>query len=289
MTLYAAVASARDRLRQAGIESAEWDAITLAARVLGVETGDVQRSMVLRDRVADGFSERFEELVELRADRVPLQHLTGRAGFRRLMLEVGPGVFVPRPETEVVAGLAIDAVRVLVDGGTSTPVLVDLCTGSGAIALTVKDEVPTARVHAIELSELAYGWAVANRDRLGLDVDLRLGDATDAFADLAEEVDVVVSNPPYIPTGMVPVDPEVRDHDPALALYGGSDDGLAIPLAVAGRAAHLLRPGGTLVMEHADVQADTLRAGFEATGHWWGITGHRDLSGRPRAIVARRV
>ena len=141
---------------------------------------------------------------------------------------------------------------------------------------------------AVELSDLAHGWAVANRDRLGLDVDVRLGDATTAFDDLEGEVDVVVSNPPYIPVGAVPVDPEVRDHDPAVALYGGSVDGLAIPLAVAARAAVLLRPGGVLVMEHADSQGASLPRALRATGEWVQVADHADLSGRPRTTVAVR-
>jgi release factor glutamine methyltransferase len=191
---------------------------------------------------------------------------------------------VPRPETEVVAGLAIRACE-----GHDAPVVVDLCTGSGAIALSVKDEVPAARVHAVELSGLAVAWAARNRDDLGLDVDLREGDATSAFPDLDEAVDVVVSNPPYIPVGAVPLDPEVRDHDPELALYGGSADGLAIPLAVAGRAATLLRDGGVLVMEHADVQGESLPAALRATGCWTDVHDEHDLTGRPRATVAVRA
>ena len=145
------------------------------------------------------------------------------------------------------------------------------------------------RVHAVELSDLAHGWAVANRDRLGLDVDLRLGDATTAFDDFVGEVDVVVSNPPYIPVGAVPVDPEVRDHDPEVALYGGSADGLAVPVAVAARAAVLLRDGGVLVMEHADSQGGSLPAALRATGTWDEVVDHPDLSGRPRTTVAVRA
>jgi release factor glutamine methyltransferase len=185
----------------------------------------------------------------------------------------------------VTAGLAIDAASA-VGGGA---VVVDLCTGSGAIALAVKDELPDASVHAVEVSDLAHGWAVANRDRLGLDVDVRLGDATTAFDDLAGGVDVVVSNPPYIPVGAVPVDPEVRDHDPEVALYGGSADGLAVPLAVAARAAVLLRPGGVLVMEHADSQGLSLPRALRATGEWSEVADHADLAGRPRATVAVRA
>ncbi|MBE3076465.1 MAG: peptide chain release factor N(5)-glutamine methyltransferase [Actinobacteria bacterium] len=170
--------------------------------------------------------------------------------------------------------------------GGGVAVVVDLCTGSGAIALAVKDEVPSAEVHGVELSDLAHAWAIRNRDDLGLDVDIRLGDATIAFPDLEGTVDVVVSNPPYIPVGAVPNDPEVRDHDPQVALYGGSSDGLRIPLQVAARAGVLLRPGGFFVMEHADVQGDSLPAALRATGLWRDIQDHSDLNGRPRAVTA---
>ena len=278
--LRAAVREASRRLAGAGVGSADVDAVALAAHALGTTPAEVQRLMVLGAPEPEGLG----DLVEERARRVPLQHLTGRAGFRRLELSVGPGVFVPRPETEVVAGLAIRACE-----GQDAPVVVDLCTGSGAIALSVKDEVPAARVHAVELSGLAVAWASRNRDDLGLDVDLRQGDATSAFPELEEAVDVVVSNPPYIPLGAVPLDPEVRDHDPELALYGGSADGLAIPLAVAARAATLLRDGGVLVMEHADVQGESLPAALRASGCWTDVHDERDLTGRPRATVAVRA
>ena len=167
--------------------------------------------------------------------------------------------------------------------------MVDLCTGSGALALSLKHEVPAASVHAVELSDLAHAWAVRNRDDLGLDVEMVLGDATTAFAELEGEVDVVVSNPPYIPVGAVPNDPEVRDHDPDVALYGGSADGLRIPLEVAARAARLLRPGGVLLMEHADVQGRSLPAALRGTGAWTGVEDHPDLAGRPRVTRAVRA
>jgi release factor glutamine methyltransferase len=230
--------------------------------------------------------------VSERARRVPLQHLTGKAGFRRLELSVGPGVFIPRFETEFVAGLAIThLLRHCLGGGRAlgVPKVVDLCTGSGAIALAIKDEVPAAEVHGVELSDLAHAWAIRNRHGLGLDVDIRLGDATLAFPDLEGDVDVVVSNPPYIPMGAIPNDPEVRDHDPAVALYGGSSDGLRIPLRVAARAAVLLRPGGFFVMEHADLQGDSLPRALGATGSWHDIQDHVDLNGRPRAVTAVRT
>lgn len=284
VTLHDAVTRARRSFAEEGIASPEVDALELAASALRCDVADVRRRCVLRDPADAVFLDRFDALVAERLSRVPLQHLTGRAHFRRLTLAVGPGVFVPRPETEVVAGLALEAAS----RAAERPVVVDLCTGSGAIALAVKDELPGARVLAVELSDLAHGWALANRDRLGLDVEVRLGDATTAFADLEGEVDVVVSNPPYIPDGAVPHDPEVRDHDPEVALYGLSADGLAVPLAVAARAAVLLRPGGVLVMEHAESQGSSLPRGLRATGAWDDVVDHPDLSGRPRATVARR-
>ena len=290
MSLREAVRHATRILADAGIESAESDAVALAAHALKTGTGAVRRLMVLGAPAPEG----FDDLVAERARRVPLQHLTGKAGFRRLELSVGPGVFIPRFETELVAGLAIAHLidhclgeAVLSQG--PGPVVVDLCTGSGAIALSIKEEVPAAEVHGVELSELAHAWAIRNRDELGLDVDIRLGDATLAFPELAAGVDVVVSNPPYIPLSAVPNDPEVRDHDPEVALYGGSADGLRIPLEVAARAAVLLSPGGFLVMEHADVQGESLLASLLATGCWRDIKDHDDLNGRPRAVTALRA
>jgi len=312
-TLREAVREAVRVLSEAGVRSAGYDAVALAAHALGTTPAEVHRLMIVGAPVPAG----FVDLVSERARRVPLQHLTGRAGFRRLELSVGPGVFVPRFETELTAGLAIEflisdnpedpatdgstdpgtvqrtAARFGGPGRTPPPglrvVAVDLCTGSGAIALSIKDEVPWAEVYGVELSRLAHTWAVRNRDDLGLDVDLRLGDATVAFPELEAEVDVVVSNPPYIPVGAIPNDPEVRDHDPEVALYGGSADGLRIPLQVATRAASLLRQGGLFVMEHADVQGDSLLAALTATGLWQDVQDHEDLNGRPRAVTALRA
>lgn len=279
-----AVREATRRLADAGVASPEHDAVALAAHSLRVEPGEVRRLMVLGAPVPEAYA----GLVAERASRVPLQHLTGRAWFRGLELEVGPGVFVPRPETEVVAGWAVDAARACVEAGVAEPVVVDLCAGSGAIAFSVKAEVPEARVHAVEVSDLAVAWATRNRDRLGLDVDIVHGDAVTALTDLSD-VDVVVSNPPYIPTTAEPVDPEVRDHDPHVALYGGSEDGLAIPRLVAARASGLLRSGGVLVMEHADSQGESLPNALRASGSWTSVEDRRDLTDRPRATVAVRA
>jgi len=278
------IALASATLAADGVPSPDADALALAAFALGCEVAEVRRRMVMLDEADPGFLDRYSGLVAERSARVPLQHLTGRAGFRGLELSVGPGVFVPRPETEFVAGLAIQAALAL-----EAPVVIDLCTGSGAIALAVADEVPAASVYAVELGPEAHAWAERNVAATGLAVHLRLGDATEAFGELDGTVDVVVSNPPYIPLGMVPLDPEVRDHDPELALYGGSEDGLAIPLAVARRAAQLLRRGGLLVMEHADTQGQTLPHALGRTGQWTDIVDHDDLTDRPRATTARRA
>jgi len=267
-------------LAEAGVESAAVDALHLAAHLRGEDVSETRRLMVLGGVEApDGYA----DLVAERARRVPLQHLTGRAYFRGLELEVGPGVFVPRPETELLVDLALRSLA-----GRDAPVVVDLATGSGPIALAVKAECPAATVYAVELTDLAHAWAVRNRDRLGLEVSVDRGDARHAYPELVDVVDVVTCNPPYIPDDQVPVDPEVRDHDPVEALYGGSVDGLALPLAMAARAAELLRDGGTLVMEHAETQGAALPRALARTGDWDRVIDHVDLLGRPRCVVATR-
>jgi release factor glutamine methyltransferase len=275
-----AVRRATRILAGAGVESAPVDALHLAAYLMGEDVSEVRRRMVLGGVEAPTG---YDDLVAERARRVPLQHLTGRAYFRNLELAVGPGVFVPRPETELLVDLALRELA-----GMERPVLVDLATGSGAIAFAVKQEFPSATVYAVEVSDLALAWAVKNRDRLAVEVELELGDAREAYPHLIGSVDVVTCNPPYIPLGQVPVDAEVRDHDPELALYGGSADGLAVPLAMAARAAQLLRPGGVLVMEHADRQGESLVRGLLASRVWERVVDHADLVGRPRCVVAVR-
>ncbi|GMA20292.1 release factor glutamine methyltransferase [Arsenicicoccus piscis] len=302
-TVRGAVQDVAGRLASAGVPSPRFDAVALLAHVLEVPHGEVERLVVLGAPLPDPAAAALEPLVARRVAREPLQHLTGRAAFRRLELRVGPGVFVPRPETEQVVQAVLDELTGLLESAGSAgsagsaPVVVDLCTGSGAIPLAVKDEAPQVQVLAVELSPEALTWAETNRSHLNLDVTLMLGDATldpRSTPELAAlrphlgAVDVVVSNPPYIPLGMVPRDPEVRDNDPELALYGGSADGLAIPMAVADQAARLLRPGGLLVMEHADVQGADLVARLTAAGPWRDVVDRLDLSGRPRYVLARR-
>ncbi len=226
----------------------------------------------------------YAALVDRRRRREPLQHITGEMYFRHLRLTAGPGAFVVRPETELVAEEAIAAAR-----GRPAPRVVDLCTGSGAIALAVATEVPAAEVWAVELSPPALELARRNVADLDPRVTLVAGDAASALPELDGTVDVVVSNPPYVPPDAVPQDPEVRDHDPDLALYGGGADGLDVPRAVLRTAARLLRPGGVVVMEHAEVQAAAVREAAAVIGAFTDVRTVPDLSGRDRMVVARRV
>ena len=271
--LRAALRAAAERLAEAGVPSPLHDAEELAAHSLGIDRRELWR----QERVGTDFA----AYVRRRVAREPLQHITGRAYFRHLTLAVGPGVFVPRPETEVVVEAAMAAVA-----GVAAPVVVDLGTGSGAIALAIAQEVPGARVHAVEADPAAHAWAA--RNAAGSAVDLRLGDMADAFPDLDGRVDLVVSNPPYIPVGAVVRDPEVAAHDPAPALWSG-EDGLDDVRVVERVAARLLRPGGTVVVEHADLQGESAPAVFTATGRWTGVADHQDLAGRDRYLTARRV
>ena len=275
------VARAVSVLNEAGVPGARTDAELLAAHAAGTDRSGLLRLLAMGSPWPGDARPRFDALVAERARRVPLQHLTGRAPFRLLELRVGPGVFVPRPETEVVAGLAVEAARECED-----PLVVDLCTGSGAIALAVATEVPGARVAAVELSDQAHAWAELNVQLLapGL-VDLRLGDAREGFAEHGGACDVVVSNPPYVPSGAVPVDPEVAQHDPALALFGGPD-GLDVLRGVVARAAYLLRPGGILLLEHGEHQGPGVAAVLATAGCWRHVTTHPDLTGRTRATRA---
>lgn len=262
-------------LAAAGVPSPRADAELLAEHLLGVGLGRL-RALMLGDTAApDG----YDELIAERARRIPLQHITGTAHFRYLELAVGPGVFIPRPETESVVQLVIDRLR-----GQAHPKVVDLGTGSGAIAGSIAHEVPGAEVHAVEFSEFAHAWAA--RNLLPLGVHLVRGDLRDALPEHNGTFDVVVSNPPYIPAEAVPNEPEVALHDPPEALYGGGADGMELPTAAAASAARLLGPGGYFVMEHAEVQAGWIAAMLERSGLWAEVATHRDLNGRDRATSA---
>jgi release factor glutamine methyltransferase len=259
------------------------DAELLLAHVVGRS----RAGLVLLDEVPDDAAARFAALLDQRADRVPLQHLTGRAPFRLLELAVGPGVFVPRPETELLAGWALARLA-----GVVGPVVVDLGAGSGALALSIAHEHPGARVTAVERDPGALEWTRHNagaRAAAGdTPVTVLAGDMTDAalLRDLDGVVDLVVSNPPYVPDGAV-VPREVGDHDPPLALWGGPD-GLDVVRGLLVTAARLLRPGGWLGIEHADQQGGSLPAVVRASGAFTDVQDHEDLAGRPRFTTARR-
>jgi len=271
---------ATEMLAEAGVGSPEYDAAELLAHVLGTS----RSQLLLAQDPAPDQQAAFFGLLERRARREPLQHLTGLAGFRYVELAVGPGVFVPRPETELLAGWAIEEAGTVLQAGR-IPVVVDLCTGSGAIALAVAHEVPEAQVHAVELADDALVWA--ERNLAGTGVDLRQGDMADAFADLNGTVDVVVCNPPYIPLeAFESVAQEARDFDPALSLWSGQDglDAIRVLEVVAAR---LLRPGGVQGVEHADVQGESAQAIFAGTGRWTDIRDNSDLAGRSRFVTAR--
>lgn len=271
-------------LGAAHVPTPDVDAELLIGHVLGLSRGQVQARVATDAGVHKDDALAVLEVIERRAAREPLQHITGRAAFRSLDLAVGPGVFVPRPETELVAQLAIDALMAV---ASPEPLAVDLGTGSGAIALALATEVPHAVVVAVENSPRAFIWAKQNaRDIAAPNLRLVFADLSDALPEHDGTVDVVVSNPPYIPLGAVPRDPEVRLHDPEPALYGGPD-GLDVVRALSKRAAALLRPGGTLVLEHGELQGDAIRALLTADG-WRAPSTTRDLLGRDRATTATR-
>ncbi|MBT2595823.1 peptide chain release factor N(5)-glutamine methyltransferase [Arthrobacter sp. ISL-72] len=275
LSLAEAVREATELLAHAGVPSPRVDAELLADHLLGVGLGRL-RAMLLGDSPEpDGYA----DLVAERARRVPLQHITGVAHFRYLQLAVGPGVFIPRPETESVVQLVIDRLA-----ETHRPKVADLGTGSGAIAGSIAHEVPDAEVHAVEFSEFAHAWAARNLAPLG--VKLVRGDLRDALQEHNGTFDVVISNPPYIPAEAVPNEPEVALHDPPEALYGGGADGMELPTAAAASAARLLVPGGYFVMEHAEVQAGWIAAMLRAGGVWSEVTTHLDLNGKERATSA---
>ena len=289
------VVSATQKLQEAGIDSAENDAT------------------LLLEFATD--AEHFYELVTQRASRIPLQHLTGIAYFRHLELDVGPGVFVPRPETELLAQVAIDCVPKMlaerlaiaeVKASVFKPIVFDLCAGSGAVALSVATELLNVSVHAVEVSDDALPWLIQNTEKCAAKTEANNSrvtvhaidaTATEKFSQWFNTVDVVLSNPPYIPDAMIPRDPEVREHDPQLALFGGPD-GLDVPTRVAATAASLLKSGGVFAMEHADVQGEgdaglpaVLRAMTDDAGNsvWQEVLDHNDYNGLPRFTTAIRT
>lgn len=283
-TVAEVVSELAERFSRAGIASALADAELLVGFVTGWTRGEVAAKAFMGTELDAEQLARIGELGDRRETREPLQHITGQAPFRHLVLEVGNGVLVPRPETELVAQLAIDA---LIQVPSPSPLAVDLGAGTGALALSLSTEVPHSRVVAVERFDDALVWAKRNIDRLGDDrVTLVQADASEALTELDGTVDVVVTNPPYIPDAQKPDDIEVLGYDPETALFGG-DDGLRDIRTFIATAARLLHPGGVLVLEHGDNQGAAVRAIAEGAG-FRGATTHTDLLHRERALTAVR-
>jgi release factor glutamine methyltransferase len=277
------IAVATARLAEAGVDSPRTDAEVIAAHVHGVARTELHL-------VPDAsFDPRFWDEIARREAREPLQHIIGLAHFRYTELEVGPGVFVPRPETEVMTGWAIDRLR---DMDVAEPVVADLGTGSGAIALAIAQEVPRALVYALEADPVAHSWAERNIARCASyaphtagRVILRAGEFADALPSLNGTLDLVISNPPYVPVGSV-LPPEVEEYDPAAALWGGAD-GLG-PIRIIERAARrLLRPDGLVAVEHGAPQGAAVYWVFAEENGWKDTRNHKDLAGRDRFVTAR--
>lgn len=285
----AIVSKAASLLAEAKVASPQVDAELLLAHVTGVE----RSQLVTITQISDEQLFDYESLVARRANRVPLQHLTGVAFFRHLELAVGPGVFVPRPETELLVEAAIKYLKTV----SSPRIAVDLCAGSGAIALSLALEVPGTTVHAVELSDDAFKWLTHNvvdhaakLEAVESHVIVYRGNAGERslLSELSNQVDALVSNPPYIPSEMVPRDPEARDHDPAIALFSGVD-GLDVAREVVLVAADLVKPGGFVGMEHADVQGESVPALFDAMPNTWTeVKDHLDYNKLPRFTTAVR-
>ncbi|MDI1459690.1 peptide chain release factor N(5)-glutamine methyltransferase [Catellatospora sp. KI3] len=271
VTLSMRLRRAATRLAEAGVDSARVDAELLAAYVLGVPRG----ALLLIGEISDEQAEVLDRLVELRARRVPLQHLTGTAPFLGRDLLVGPGVFIPRPETELLARWGVEALREV-----RVPTVLDLCSGTGALAVTVADARPDARVYAVERGEHALPWLRRNVEGTG--VVVVEGDVREVA--LPHPVDLVLCNPPYVPEA-VAVPPEVG-HDPQDAVFAGPDGLDLIPVIVS-RAAAVLRPGGLLGIEHDDTHTDAMRELLAA--EFTEVTTHADLAGRPRFTTAARA
>jgi release factor glutamine methyltransferase len=278
------IALATARLAEAGVESPRTDAELIAAHLHGVSRSELHLVPDAR------FDPRFWDDISRREAREPLQHITGVAYFRYLELAVGPGVFVPRQETEVMTGWAIDQLSAM---DVAEPIVVDLGTGSGAIALSIAQEVPRAQVHAVEADPLALEWAARNIASVAAAsphtagrVRLHLADFATALAELDGQVDLVVSNPPYIPLGAW-VPPEVGEYDPATALWGGAD-GMDAVRVVEATARRLLRPGGLVAVEHGAQQGSAVYWVFAEESGWRDTRNHLDLADRDRFVTATR-
>lgn len=263
-------------LAEAGVGSPRADAEELAAHAAGTGRG----LLSALTEVDDEFCGRYADLIAARVRRIPLQHIVGTAPLGPVTVAVGPGVFIPRPETEGLLEWA--SVQPL----PPKPVLVDLCTGSGALALALSVFWPDARIIAVDDSDDALGYA--RRNLSGTPVELIRADVTDTtlLPDLDGQVDLLVANPPYIPDGAA-LEPEVTQHDPAHALFGGPD-GMRIINAIVELAARWLKPGGGCAVEHDDTTSAATVSSFISARRFVAVTPNCDLAGRPRFVTATR-
>lgn len=275
-----AIDSAAAVFADAGIDSARYDAEELAAHAAGTDRG----RLPLLEPPGDAFFGRYRELVAARRSRIPLQHLIGTAAFGPVTLQVGPGVFVPRPETEAMLEWALE--RVMAQQRPPHPVIVDACTGSGALAVALARSLSGCRVLALDDSETALGYA--RRNCADTSVELIHADVTTPglLSELDGQVDLMVANPPYIPEG-ADLDPEVAQHDPAHALFGGPD-GMSVITPLAALAARLLRPGGLFAVEHDDINSAATAETVRGIGAFDDVVSRSDLAGRPRFVTAVR-
>jgi release factor glutamine methyltransferase len=277
-----ALETANEKLTSAGVTSTSVDAELLACFVLGLQRSELTMALIREELFPKDKIGKFEAAVARRVKREPLQHITGLAPFRYIELHVGPGVFTPRPETEQLVELAISHVK-----NVQRPVVVDLCSGSGAIAIALTTELTDPSVYAVELSEPAFKFLARNFEKYGLDAkNAKNEDLANAFDELEGQVDLVISNPPYIPDSAVPVDLEVQLHEPSLALYGGKD-GMDVIRRISSRALYLLKPSGLLLIEHSDSQALAISELLLSQG-WLEVSSSQDLAGKDRIISARK-
>ncbi|MFC4943903.1 peptide chain release factor N(5)-glutamine methyltransferase [Pseudonocardia sp. GCM10023141] len=278
------IAEAERMLAACGVASPRVDAEILAAHVVGVPRG----KLMMHPLVDPPVVEALRRLVVRRAAREPLQHLLGTAVLGPVEVAVGPGVFTPRPETELLLEWGLKAIA-----DVPSPLVVDLCTGSGAIALGVAASRPDAVVHAVEADTGAMSWAARNvSDHVaagGTPITLHVADVRwpDLLIELESKVDLVLCNPPYVPDG-VELPPEVTEWDPPGAVFGGPD-GLEIIRAVITSSAALLRYGGRLGIEHDDTHGESVPALLRRRKVLTDVEEHPDLTGRPRFATARRV
>ncbi len=280
MKLVEALAFAKEKLASSGVPSPDADAHWLLAHATDSTRAELLTNITFDLVLTQEQITEFNLSLEKRLRRIPLQHITGTAAFRSLELAVGPGVFIPRFETEQVTQIAIDFLNSL----PARPKAIDVGTGSGAIAISLAKET-NAEVYAIELSASAVDYARANIEGNEVEVKLFEGEF-ELLLPTLRDLDLIISNPPYIPISAVPQDPEVRDFDPELALYSG-EDGLDAIRALIELALLSLRPGGMLVLEHADGQSDLVRELLLEAGYG-AVSVHPDPTGRLRAVSAIR-